>query len=356
MDFTYKGSDELARVAAKISSARRCPLALSAYVAMSDPKRIADLTHQVSHLPQDAAVIYRHFGARNKSKTARTLREICTNKGLQLLIGSDVVLAQDIGADGVHFPEKDMCNVQAARDKFPDWILSAAVHSQEGIVKANTCPLDAVILSPVFASKSASAGTPLGIDGFERLSKHSVHPVFALGGIGPSTARQVLSTRAAGLAGVSAFFPNGVKPESVSDTDLAGVLARLHGANFDYGWDESTFKCHLLRPCDQVFVLKRDGEVFGFILTRNIDEDMEILTIVVAKTHRASGYGLVLLAYAENAARANGAKRAFLDVAIDNTAALSLYRRAGYRDLMIRKAYYRRVCGRVDGLVMEKKL
>ena len=63
----------------------------------------------------------------------------------------------------------------------------------------------AVLLSAVFASRSPSAGPPLGVVRFQSLARSVRAPVIALGGINGRTARRLVATRAAGLAGVEGF-------------------------------------------------------------------------------------------------------------------------------------------------------
>ena len=168
---------------------------------MSDPKRLPDICTAAQNLPRGSALIYRHFGADDKEVIASALRQICFVKGVQFLIGQDEALARSCGADGLHLPERDLGRVESLRKRYPDWLLTGAVHGEAALCKAGA--LDAAILSPVFKSQSPSAGTPLGLEEFTKMARNTSVPVFALGGINAKTAPRLLCSGAAGIAGVS---------------------------------------------------------------------------------------------------------------------------------------------------------
>ena len=168
---------------------------------MSDPQRLPDICAAAKTLPRGSALIYRHFGAKDKQEVAAGLRNICFARGLQFLVGQDEDLARGCGADGLHLPERELGRAQALRKLYPDWMLTGAAHSAAALAQTNA--LDAALLSPVFDSQSPSAGAPLGIGTFTKIVRGAPAPVFALGGINEKTAPQLLGSGAAGIAGVS---------------------------------------------------------------------------------------------------------------------------------------------------------
>ncbi len=174
---------------------------------MTDPKRTPDILRSAAGLPKRSTLIYRHFGADNKVAIATALRQICFVREVQFLIARDEELAMDTGADGLHLPEKYLSHAPKLRARYPDWLLSGAVHSAENL--QNTKGVDAAILSPVFPSVSPSAGKPLGVKKFTDITRTAPVAVFALGGVSGANVSQLLSSGAAGIAGVSAFGGNG---------------------------------------------------------------------------------------------------------------------------------------------------
>jgi ribosomal-protein-alanine N-acetyltransferase len=99
------------------------------------------------------------------------------------------------------------------------------------------------------------------------------------------------------------------------------------------------------------------GASWGVILCRVAAGEMEVLTLGVTPSARRRGVAQALLAVALPAARDLGAEQVFLEVAVDNDAAIALYERLGFRRAGLRKAYYdRRPEGFIDALVMRLDL
>lgn len=169
---------------------------------MTDPRAV-NLFKTVTALPNNSTIIYRHFGATNKSDIAARLRQLSFAHGHQFLIGKDAPLAIECGADGLHLPEADMRDAKLWKRRCPDWILTAAAHEAQSLKQAQSLPLDAVTLSPVFPSQSPSAGTPLGVKSFHNNVKSTNVAVFALGGVNMKTAPKLIGSSAAGIACVS---------------------------------------------------------------------------------------------------------------------------------------------------------
>ena len=149
-------------------------------------------------------MVYRAFGAPDAEAVAKTLRRLTRARGLYLLIGADETLAERVGADGVHLPERLAHRIVRLKHAHRGWLVSAAAHSQAAIRKARRA--DAVVLSAVFPSRSLSAGAALGPQRFARLALTSRAPVIALGGINSKNAPRLLSTGAAGLAAIEGLL------------------------------------------------------------------------------------------------------------------------------------------------------
>lgn len=168
----------------------------------TDPARTPEPWRTAERLPRGGGVVYRHFGAADAEATARRLKRIAVERGLVLLIGLDAQLADTVAADGVHLPERAMDQASGLRAQRPDWILTGAAHSVRAALTAGN--LDAVVLSPIFPAGGASALKPaLGVEALAIVSAR--RPVYALGGVGPTTAAALASCGAIGIAGVEAI-------------------------------------------------------------------------------------------------------------------------------------------------------
>ena len=72
--------------------------------------------------------------------------------------------------------------------------------------------------------------------------------------------------------------------------------------------------------------------------------------------HRGQGVGSLLLKRCISCARLHGASSMTLHVAVDNVAAIGLYKRLGFATMRKLAAYYREVGGDVDAWEMECSL
>ena len=98
----------------------------------------------------------------------------------KVLINTDVVLAQTLGADGVHFTSSQLLSL----DQKPENLLCAAsCHHAAELKKASELGLDFVLLSPVLPTKSHADAQPLGWQNFQQLIEDYPLPVYALGGM-----------------------------------------------------------------------------------------------------------------------------------------------------------------------------
>lgn len=141
----------------------------------------------------------------------------------------------------------------------------------------------------------------------------------------------------------------------------ARVLGQLHAGAFgrDEAWGEGDFARLFDTPGTFGWVAQvgtgEGPQPVALVVARAVADDSEILTIGTLPMARGRGIGRALLRAAAAEAATRGAERLFLEVAVDNAAAIALYRAAGFAEVGRRKAYYRRPDGgRVDALVMAR--
>jgi [ribosomal protein S18]-alanine N-acetyltransferase len=136
--------------------------------------------------------------------------------------------------------------------------------------------------------------------------------------------------------------------------DLTPVdMAGIHRAAFSFmrAWSAEEIAGLLGSPL--CFAL---GAGDGFVLGRVVANEAELLTIAVHPARQRLGLGQHLLAGFLTEAERRGATRAFLEVAEDNQAAISLYRARGFVEIARRKKYYSTPAGLVDALIFAKAL
>ena len=131
-------------------------------------------------------------------------------------------------------------------------------------------------------------------------------------------------------------------------------LAAIHAECFTVPRPWSAEEFADLLASDTTFLCAQPD---GFALGRTAGPEAELLTLAVRPAARGKGLGRQLLRQYEAEARKRAATEAFLEVAVDNDAAIHLYRSEGYRDAGWRKDYYEGPTGStVSGLVLSKEL
>lgn len=123
--------------------------------------------------------------------------------------------------------------------------------------------------------------------------------------------------------------------------EAADLYAALHAECFPDPWSEADFARLLASSGVQGLIARTGDDPQGLALIRTVAGECELLTIGVRPSARRTGVGALLLAQSERTARRVGAKRLFLEVSEHNNAASGLYEREGYRQIGLRKNYYR---------------
>jgi ribosomal-protein-alanine N-acetyltransferase len=120
----------------------------------------------------------------------------------------------------------------------------------------------------------------------------------------------------------------------------ACAFAALHAASFHRGWSEGEFERLLSDRNVVAYRAMARSSLAGFILSRLVLDEAEILSIAVAPTQRGRGLARQLLDINLRRLAALGARSVFLEVEEGNVSARRLYHRAGFRDIARREAYY----------------
>lgn len=144
-----------------------------------------------------------------------------------------------------------------------------------------------------------------------------------------------------------------VRPVTIAD---AAALSRLHSASFEEGWSAADFVTWLSRPEAMAVLATSEREPVAFGLALAAGADAELLTIATAPERRQGGLGRQIFQALDAEAVNRGLERWVLEVARNNLAAQALYLSQGFVEIGVRKAYYRTQEGRVDALVMSRRV
>lgn len=171
----------------------------------TDPQRVPNPEAIAERLPAGAGIVYRAFSAEDAIERGRRLRAIATERGLLLLVGAHPGLAEGVRADGLHMPERLSAEIPRLRAEHSRWLITVAAHDRGALRAAERGGADAVVVSPIFASNSPSAGEPLGVEGLKDLVAATSLPVYALGGVRARTVSRLIGSGIVGIAAVEAL-------------------------------------------------------------------------------------------------------------------------------------------------------
>ncbi|MBP2548230.1 ribosomal-protein-alanine N-acetyltransferase [Neorhizobium galegae] len=138
--------------------------------------------------------------------------------------------------------------------------------------------------------------------------------------------------------------------------------SELHGQRFARQWSEGEVLDLLGQDGVFGFCALQSNAFFsrplgGFVLSREVAGEAEILTIAVGEKLARTGLGWRLMQAALREAAVRGAETMFLEVEENNAAAVGLYRRLGFLQVARRPAYYASADGtRTAALVMRRDL
>lgn len=138
----------------------------------------------------------------------------------------------------------------------------------------------------------------------------------------------------------------------------AADCARLHAEGFARGWGAAEFESLLADRTVRAHVAYdgHGGGVLGFVLSRVVLPEAEVLSIAVAPARRGLGIGRLLHAHHLARLAAEGVTTSFLEVETGNAAALKLYAGLGYVEAGRRKGYYGQAGGApaADAVLMRR--
>ncbi len=166
---------------------------------ISDERNDAALENALRRLPRGSGFIYRHYHLSDPDRWQRflQLRRIAQAHEHLVVLADSALTAREWGADGIYGPPR------ALYPRRGDLIQLATAHDLREIGEAQRFGADAILLSPVFPTRSHSGASALGPTRFRLLARHSQVPVIALGGMDAGRALTMDWRRWAAIDGLS---------------------------------------------------------------------------------------------------------------------------------------------------------
>jgi thiamine-phosphate pyrophosphorylase len=146
----------------------------------------------------------KELGREGIERAADTYRRVADTYSALFILNDDPDLARSCGADGVHLGE--VGEVAAARELLgPDAIIGVSTHSPEQIAAANEAAVDYMAVGPIWETPTKPGRPAVGLELIGHAAEHARHPFFAIGGISPLNAEEVVRAGAQRLVVVRAI-------------------------------------------------------------------------------------------------------------------------------------------------------
>jgi ribosomal-protein-alanine N-acetyltransferase len=139
---------------------------------------------------------------------------------------------------------------------------------------------------------------------------------------------------------LASLFARGEPVLSEAGPRDAAAIAPLHAASFRRGWSEQEIEGLLV---DRHVIAHRamiGGKLIGFVMSRLVEDEAEILSIAVVGARQRRGLARKLLSLHMQRLAAFSARIVFLEVDEHNKPAMRLYDRAGFHEISRRPNYY----------------
>ncbi len=185
-------------------------------VFFSDQKKVKNIEESIKKLPKNSAIIIReyHLNDKERLRFAKKIVKLTKKRGIKTLIGKNIALAKEIGADGVHFSDFDKLpiNLRTNRKFKKNFIFSYSCHSERSLQKAYKINPDMVFISPIFKTTSHPGTKALGLKNLAKIAfknkNHSYLPlkIYALGGINLVKLKSIRKLPISGFGAIDLFI------------------------------------------------------------------------------------------------------------------------------------------------------
>jgi tRNA threonylcarbamoyladenosine biosynthesis protein TsaB len=109
---------------------------------------------------------------------------------------------------------------------------------------------------------------------------------------------------------------------------------------FAHPWSRRAFLWELDSEIALPAVAMANNEVAGYLVAWSAGDEMHLGNVAVARRYRGKGVGRDLMKWLVEEARRREMVRVTLEVRASNAAAVSLYKRFGFREIAVRQGYY----------------
>ena len=170
---------------------------------LSDERNDHLLERSLRSFREPVGFVYRHYhlAPEERLDRFRQLKRLAREYQHLVILADSAPTAGEWGADGIYGAPL------ALAPRRPGLLTIATAHDMREIASANRMEADAVMLSPVFPTRSHPDATTLGPLRFRMLALHARMPVIALGGMDEDRAQRLQWDRWAAIDALSTNHP-----------------------------------------------------------------------------------------------------------------------------------------------------
>jgi thiamine-phosphate pyrophosphorylase len=147
----------------------------------------------------------KELGRAEIERAAGTFRRVADTFSALFIVNDDPELARICDADGVHVGQDDVSAEQAREVLGPDAIVGLSTHSEEQLAASAGRPVDYISVGPIWETPTKAGRPGVGLELISHAAANAPHPFFAIGGIDPSNAGEVVAAGAERLCAVRAI-------------------------------------------------------------------------------------------------------------------------------------------------------
>ena len=134
--------------------------------------------------------------------------------------------------------------------------------------------------------------------------------------------------------------------EKIKDYD---DIIKIHNLYFDNKWQTKDIE-NMNSTENYGFIIIKDGsKTAAYLISYDTSDSIELFEIAVDSSYQRQGMGTILL---KTLSEENRDRNIFLEVSEDNEKALLLYKKNNFKQISIRKNYYK---GNKSAIIMVRK-
>lgn len=117
-------------------------------------------------------------------------------------------------------------------------------------------------------------------------------------------------------------------------------IMAIEEASFPSPWTPEAFLQEIRNPVSYIWALKQYEQIAGYICFWMVAGEIHLLNIAIHPQWRRRGLGTKLLEKMKDIGSSGGVEKIWLEVRPSNLPARSLYLKAGFEEVAVRKRYY----------------